>query len=70
MVKKFSRILTAKDSPDRLATKPEIEYHKGEAQSKRKIKINPAETYQTVMGFGGAFTEAGAYTLHRLPENK
>jgi len=70
MVTKFTRVVTAKDSTDRLAKKPEIEFHEGEPQSKRKIRVNPAETHQTVLGFGGAFTEAGAYTLHRMSEDK
>ena len=30
------------------------------------ILINPNKTYQTITGFGGAFTEASAYLLNRL----
>ncbi len=30
------------------------------------IKINPEETYQTITGFGGSFTESTAYLLNQL----
>ncbi len=32
------------------------------------IKINEAETYQTLIGFGGAFTEACAHTFYQMDE--
>lgn len=31
-----------------------------------EIKINPEEKFQTITGFGGAFTEASAYLLNKL----
>ena len=35
------------------------------------LKILPNETFQTITGFGGSFTEASAYLLNRLsPENR
>lgn len=30
------------------------------------LVLNPSKTYQTITGFGGAFTEASAYLLNRL----
>ena len=30
------------------------------------IKLQPAENYQTITGFGGAFTESSAYLLNKL----
>jgi glucosylceramidase len=30
------------------------------------INVNPSQTYQTMMGFGGSFTDAGAYSLNFL----
>jgi glucosylceramidase len=30
------------------------------------INVNPSQTYQTMMGFGGSFTDAGAYALNFL----
>jgi len=46
----------------------------GSASSSREktnceIKVTPEERYQTVRGFGGAITEAAAYTLSRLPKD-
>lgn len=35
-----------------------------------KLTIDPLQTYQTWMGFGGAITEAAAHTLEQLPEDK
>lgn len=32
------------------------------------IVLNPRVRYQTIIGFGGAFTEAAAWTLQHLPE--
>ncbi|MEM6642266.1 MAG: glycoside hydrolase family 30 protein [Bacteroidota bacterium] len=35
------------------------------------ILINPQKTYQTITGFGGAFTESSAYLLNQLsPQNR
>ncbi len=34
------------------------------------LRINPSRYYQTVVGFGGAFTEAAAYTLSRMPAER
>ncbi|RME92446.1 MAG: glycosyl hydrolase family 30, partial [Bacteroidetes bacterium] len=36
-----------------------------------EITIKPNETYQTITGFGGSFTEASAYLLNQLsPDNR
>ena len=34
------------------------------------LLVDPRVTYQTLLGFGGAFTESGAVTLQKLPEAK
>ncbi|WP_298884310.1 glycoside hydrolase family 30 protein [uncultured Polaribacter sp.] len=34
------------------------------------IKINPDSTFQTITGFGGAFTESSAYLLNKLSKEK
>ena len=34
--------------------------------SKDRILLNPEKNYQTITGFGGAFTEASAYLLNKL----
>ncbi len=33
------------------------------------IKILPDQTFQTITGFGGSFTESSAYLLNRLSKN-
>lgn len=37
-----------------------------QSETKLAIEINPDKTYQTITGFGGAFTESSAYLLNRL----
>ncbi|WP_342746087.1 glycoside hydrolase family 30 protein [Paenibacillus donghaensis] len=34
------------------------------------LELFPDQAYQSIMGFGGAFTEAAAYTLSRMSEDK
>ena len=36
------------------------------AANKSSITLNPAKTFQTITGFGGAFTESSAYLLNQL----
>ena len=38
------------------------------ADMMRVVNIYPECTYQSIKGFGGAFTEASGYTFSRLPE--
>ncbi|MFD2561036.1 glycoside hydrolase family 30 protein [Aquimarina rubra] len=35
-------------------------------ETRASIKLNPDKTYQTITGFGGAFTESSAYLLNKL----
>ncbi|MEQ8702926.1 MAG: glycoside hydrolase family 30 protein [Phaeodactylibacter sp.] len=42
-----------------------------EAENPVALKLKPEETFQTITGFGGSFTEASAYLLNQLsPENR
>jgi glucosylceramidase len=58
-------IQTARDTGERLKDK-------GSAGLKEKkpegvtLSLKPENTYQKVLGFGGAFTEAAAYTFYRM----
>lgn len=36
------------------------------SENTAKIKLNTSKTYQTISGFGGAFTESSAYLLNKL----
>lgn len=66
---KWLKVLTSRDSADRLQPQGEVAVQSG-AGTGRKLKVLPEQTYQTVMGFGGAFTEAAAYTLSRISPQK
>ena len=58
---------TKKDSNDRLSlVETKLLNHK----PLEKILINIKETKQTILGFGGAFTEASAYNLSRISKEK
>ena len=47
-------------SGDRLAN---VNALKGFVKTDVTISLNPEERYQSIVGFGGAFTEAGAHAL-------
>lgn len=38
----------------------------GTGNGKMKVKVNPSSTFQPVLGFGGAFTDASAYVYSQL----
>lgn len=61
---------TVKRNEDRLAQKKAIVYNEKYDTSRRVIAVNTEETYQTHLGFGGAFTEAAAYTLTEISPEK
>jgi glucosylceramidase len=68
---KWVKVLTSRDSADRLQTQGELAVQSvAGAGTGLKLKVLPEQTYQTVMGFGGAFTEAAAYTLSRISPQK
>lgn len=57
-------ILTAKDTEYRLS---EVNHLlKSKSASLNTLKINPETEYQTIIGFGGAFTESACYNLYRV----
>lgn len=64
--------VTAKDTGQRLARTGEIAF-KGSPQRTEKqecIFVDPAKEFQTVLGVGGALTDASAETFYKLPEDK
>ncbi|HXR48699.1 MAG TPA: glycoside hydrolase family 30 protein [Candidatus Limnocylindrales bacterium] len=61
--------LTARDAPDRLSPQPTLVFH--EKREVGDIFVDPTKRFQTIEGFGGAFTEAAAVTLQKLgPVNR
>jgi glucosylceramidase len=59
--------VTARDTRDRLTEKPTQQLTKEGKGTLPFISVDPAEQFQTIEGFGGAFTEAAATTLFKLP---
>ena len=69
--RKVTIILTAKDTNNRLtAKKPVTLSTSNTTKSSATIEIDDSKTFQTITGFGGAFTEASAYTLSRMSPDK
>jgi glucosylceramidase len=62
----FRTILTAKDTDARLAEQPRAAVGQTADNSLGTIFIDPARRFQTIEGFGGAFTEAAAVTWQKM----
>lgn len=67
---KWTKVLTSRDSGERLSYQGELAAGTNPAASQTAVKLDPSKTYQTIIGFGGAFTEAAAYTLSRISPDK
>ena len=65
---KWTKVLTAQHSGDRLSLQGELKVQTVNAgeTGEATICMDTGRTYQTILGFGGAFTEAAAYTLSRI----
>ncbi len=66
---------TAKDTPDRLAEKAGLAFESVSADAFfdnriTSVWVEPGRTYQTIEGFGGAFTESAAVTFYKLSPAK
>jgi glucosylceramidase len=69
-MKEIKVILTSKETNDRLSEKQSVSFQANMEQTSVDIKVDSSKTYQEIMGFGGAFTEASAYTLSQVSPNK
>ncbi len=58
--------LTAQNSGDRLAEKPSLAPVAINDAFSPAVVVDPGIRFQTIVGFGGAFTEAAAVTLRKL----
>lgn len=71
MTTPWTSVLTARDTCDRLAYSHAEAPRPCEANPAMPVhpcvSISPAHRFQTILGFGGAFTESAALTLNRLP---
>ncbi|ACL69177.1 glycoside hydrolase family 30 protein [Halothermothrix orenii] len=66
----ISVILTARDTGDRLSLKGEKVFKSGIGRQDIDLELYPDTRYQKIIGFGGAFTEAAAYTLSKISSDK
>lgn len=57
-------------SGDRLSAKPGLSFVSEDGSALSAVVINPSQTYQSIVGFGGAFTESVANTLSRVSAAK
>ncbi|WP_058300328.1 glycoside hydrolase family 30 protein [Gorillibacterium timonense] len=63
--------ITAQETGERWSEQAPATLEKRTAGQTADLELDPSKTYQTMLGFGGAFTEAAAYTLSRVsPENR
>jgi glucosylceramidase len=64
--------VTARDTGQRLAKSSESELAASSPVVEREesIFIDPSKTFQTVVGIGGALTDASAETFYKLPEDR
>lgn len=63
--------VTAKDTGERWSEQAPPKQAERAAGERADLELASDQTYQTILGFGGAFTEAAAYTLSRVsPENR
>lgn len=61
-------ILTSKNTTDRLTEKKTLSFESTKSE-KVDVQLDASRKYQSIIGFGGAFTEAAAYTLSRMSED-
>ena len=62
--------VTAKDTGQRLAKVSEAELADSPPITEKEayIFVDPSKTFQTILGIGGALTDASAETFYKLPE--
>lgn len=68
--KQVKVILTAKETGDRFSEKEPVSFSSDQAPSATHIELDPERKYQEMIGFGGAFTEAAAYSLSLISPEK
>jgi len=70
--KNIAVYVTAKDTGQRLAKSEEIGFNDKFPPNEKEqdIFVDPSKTFQTVLGIGGALTDASAETFYKLPKDK
>ena len=64
--------LTAKGTGQKLAKTADLNFEKLPQPSEKQdaVFVDSSKTYQTIVGVGGALTDASAETFYKLPRNK
>jgi len=65
----ITQTVTARDTDERLTQRATVAFASSSAASSSRwpsILISPTHAFQTIEGFGGAFTEAAAVTLNKM----
>jgi glucosylceramidase len=65
-----AQVIQTSMAGDRLASKAPLYFINDDGSGIATITLNPALTYQKIIGFGGAFTESTAYVLSRISAAK
>ncbi len=69
--KRFNHYLTARDTGDRLTQQAPVVLDARPEPDLPVVLVDSGKRFQTIEGFGGAFTEAAATALYRMsPENR
>lgn len=63
-------IVTAKETGERLSRKEGLAFKVRAGNEAADVELKPELEFQKMLGFGGAFTEAAAYTLSRMSTEK
>ncbi len=71
-ISKADIYLTAEKTSDRISKKESLFFFKLEQPGEQKstIILDRNKTFQTIVGFGGALTDASAETFYKLPKEK
>ena len=69
-MKKVQVVQTAKETDDRLTPKADLTWLPGRLDASHSVSVDASQSFQTIEGFGGAFTESAAVTFYKLPAEK
>ncbi|MBM7704541.1 glycoside hydrolase family 30 protein [Metabacillus iocasae] len=64
--KEIQVIQTARDTGDRLSAKEPLSFQSNPSLGETVVTLDENQTFQTMLGFGGAFTESSAYVLSQV----
>lgn len=67
---KIKQFCTAKETGEKLAEQQMLEFVTGYDEDAPKVIVDDSKTYQTIEGFGGAFTEAASTTFDKMSSDK